>query len=76
MATATSRQELRSDVAEALAAEDGVLSGEQLRELVRWEASQLGMTYTEATRAAARGDLPAEASDLRDHIAILGLKVR
>ena len=73
---ATAPTALRDDIAAALASDDAILTGEQIKELVRFEAAGLGLTYSEATRAAARGTLPEDADEIRSHIALLGLKVR
>lgn len=69
---------LREDVAQILEEDEAVLTGEQLRELVRFEAAKLGLTYTLAVKAAAKGTLPEgeEGDELREHIRMLGLKVR
>jgi hypothetical protein len=49
------RRELPAHLAEAI--ERGVLTQEQLRELIAFEAEQIGLTFDEAVRQARAGTI-------------------
>lgn len=69
--TKPTTQQLPDDLLEAM--EHGVLSQEQLRQLIEFEAGLIGLDLDEAIRRAYDGTLPNDpiGSDLRLLISIL-----
>ena len=53
-------RELPDELARAI--EDGRLTQEQLRQLISFEASELGLTFEEAVDRARRGKLPKNST--------------
>lgn len=71
---ATTTQDLRADVADAIEASEP-LTDEQLRELLRYSAALLGMSVESAVSDAKSGKLPKNAVgfDIESIVRMLGL---